>query len=83
MKEGEKAAMKEKLRKAYDACATYELDGAGDGWRRKASVITQYMAQTGVSKSTADRHAALHGPQMFNSRKYSKRVYIRMKGETA
>lgn len=81
MKEGEKAAMKEKLRKAYDACATYELDGAGDGWRRKASVITQYMAQTGVSKSTADRHMALHGPQMFNPRKHSKRVYIRMKGE--
>ena len=61
------------------ACADYEIEGNGDGWRRQSSVWNTYMADTGVSKSTAQRHFKDYSNKIFVTRKQGKRVYYRHK----
>ena len=65
---------------AFNSCTEYELDGSGDGWRRKTAMLNQYMEITGVSKSTAERHFKDYSVKLFNSKKSGKRVYLKRKG---
>jgi len=65
---------------AYSSCTEYELEGHGDGWRRKSAMINQYTNITGVSKSTADRHFKDYKAKLFKSRKSGKRVFLRRIG---
>jgi len=75
------AKLQDDMLKAYGECAGYELDGHGDGWRMQSSVWNQYMAQTGVSKSTVQRHFKDYGPRLFNRKKSNGRIYYRRKGD--
>jgi len=65
---------------AYSSCTEYELEGHGDGWRRKSAMINQYTNITGVSKSTADRHFKDYKTKLFKSRKSGKRVFLKRIG---
>lgn len=67
--------------KAYKACAPYEIDDEGDGWRLQMSIWNMYMSNTGVSKSTAQRHFKDYSAKLFNRKKSSGRMYYRRKGE--
>tara|TARA_R110000751_G_scaffold41420_1_gene97238 strand:+ start:300 stop:1700 length:1401 start_codon:yes stop_codon:yes gene_type:complete len=69
----------ESMLKSYNSCADYEIEGNGDGWRRQSSVWNTYMADTGVSKSTAQRHFKDYSNKIFVTRKQGKRVYYRHK----
>jgi hypothetical protein len=70
----------ENMIKAYDACSAFELNGAGDGWRRMTTVYNQYIENTGVSKSTVERHFKDYGLKLFNRKKEAGRIYFRRKG---
>ena len=69
----------ESMLKSYNSCADYEIEGSGDGWRRQSAVWNTYMADTGVSKSTAQRHFKDYSNKIFVTRKQGKRVYYRHK----
>ena len=69
----------ESMLKAYNACSDYEIEGYGDGWRRKQGVVQQYIESTGVSMPTAQRHFKDYSSKIFDNRKQGKRVYYRHK----
>ena len=82
MKASEKAHHKEAWQQAYNKCGEYELDGRGEGWRRKSIVLKTYMSSKSVSKSTADRHWKQFAADMFANTLEKSTRYIRLKGAT-
>jgi len=66
---------------AYNDCQAYEIEGAGDGWRRKSMVVNQYVQATGLSKSSAERHFKDFGGKLFALKKSGGRVFMRRKGD--
>lgn len=70
----------EDMIKAYNACSEFELGDSGSGWRRKGTFMSQYIENTGVSKSTVERHIKDYGPKLFTRKKDSGRIYFRRKG---
>jgi len=70
----------ESLTTAYNSSADFELEGHGDGWRRKINVKSMYMEATGVSKATAERHLKDYAMKVFVRRKSAQRVHYRLKG---
>jgi len=69
----------EQMLKAYNDSVGYEIEGHSGEWRRKQAVLTMYTENTGVSKSTAERHFKDYASKMFNSRKQGKRIYYQHK----
>jgi len=69
----------EQMLKAYNDSVGYEIEGHNGEWRRKQAVLTKYTENTGVSKSTAERHFKDYASKMFNSRKQGKRIYYQHK----
>ena len=69
----------EQILKAYNDCAGYEIQGHSGEWRRKQSVLTKYIDNTGVSKSTAERHFKDYASKMLNRRQQGTRIYYQHK----
>jgi len=69
----------EQMLKAYNDSVGYEIEGHSGEWRRKQAVLSKYTENTGVSKSTAERHFKDYASKMFNSRKQGKRIYYQHK----
>tara|TARA_R100000900_G_scaffold96354_2_gene74702 strand:- start:142 stop:1542 length:1401 start_codon:yes stop_codon:yes gene_type:complete len=69
----------EQMLKAYNDCVGYEIEGHSGEWRRKQAVLAKYTDNTGVSKSTAERHFKDYASKMFVSRKQGKRIYYQHK----
>lgn len=69
----------EQMLKAYNDSVGYEIEGHSGEWRRKQAVLSKYTENTGVSKSTAERHFKDYASKMFVSRKQGKRIYYQHK----
>lgn len=82
MKESEKSHHKEKWINCYNECSAYDLDGRGDGWRRKSIVMKRYIAVTGVSQATVSRHYKNYAEKMFRVTNDGSTKYIKLKGES-
>jgi len=77
---GKEGKIQEDIIKVYNDCTGYEIEGHGDGWRRKQSMAQLYMNLTGVSKPTVERHFKDNILGIMNKKISGKRVYFRLKG---
>ena len=80
---GAKKALKAVHRKdwieAFNMIAPIELDKKGEGWRKKAAVVKQYMANQDITRATAWSHFGKWAGTFFEGTKDGATVYIRMK----
>lgn len=78
-KKVEKATHKKDWLEAYNVVNPVELDKRGDGWRKKAAVIKQYMLNQHVTRPTAFKKFNDWTAHMFSAAKDGTVVYIRLK----
>ena len=78
-KKVEKATHQKEWMEAYNAINPVELDKRGDGWRKKAAVIKQYMLNQHVTRPTAFKKFNDWAAHMFSAAKDGTVVYIRLK----
>ena len=78
-KKVEKVTHQKEWMEAYNAINPVELDKRGDGWRKKAAVIKQYMLNQHVTRPTAFKKFNDWAAHMFSAAKDGTVVYIRLK----
>jgi len=78
-KKAEKAAYKKDWLTAFNMIAPIELDKKGEGWKKKAAVVKQYMNNQDITRATAWSHFTKWAGNFFEATKDGATVYIRVK----